>query len=267
MEFGICTLAVIPLRKEPSDKAEMTTQLLFGDLFEILQSSGPWLEIRNYYDGYVGWLDFKQIHFLEEEDYARLKGSPLYVNRRHNHDMVIYGDDRVLLPAGCSFYQDDDRKFRINDEEFDFQGMLHRFEYTNVTEILETAKSYLSCPYQWGGRTYMGIDCSGLTQSVYKQHGIKLLRDANQQSAQGELINLLSEGEPGDLAFFDHDDGVIAHVGILLDQGHVIHCSGKVRIDPVDHYGIYNTYLKRYTHAIRIIRRVLPGNPSLPAQD
>jgi hypothetical protein len=259
MEFGMCNLAVIPVRKEPSDRAEMTTQLLFGDLFEILQALGPWLQVRNYFDDYEGWIDFKQVAFLSGEDYNRLRALPLYVNRRHSQDVIIHHQKRLHLPAGCSFFQEDDAVFRAGNETYEFHGLLHRFEFANVADVIDTAKGYLSCPYLWGGKTFMGLDCSGLTQSVFKQHGIRLLRDAVQQSAQGELINLLSEGEPGDLAFFDHDDGVIAHVGILISQTHLIHCSGLVRIDPVDHYGIYNTDLKRYTHALRVIRRVLPG--------
>ncbi len=256
MDFGICRLAVIPVRSEPSDRSEMTTQLLFGEMFEILESSGPWLLVNTEYDNYRGWIDFKQISFLDERAYQTFLHHPLNVNRHHMHDMVMRGEERLFLPAGCSLYLSDDNKMSFNQEEFTFQGISHRFAFTGMFELVATAKGYLSCPYLWGGRTYMGLDCSGFTQIVFKQHGIRLERDAVRQAAQGELINLLSEGTPGDLAFFDHDDGIISHVGILLDQGHVIHCSGKVQIDPIDHYGIFNTGLKRYTHALRLIRRV-----------
>ena len=257
MEFGICTLAVIPVRTEPSDRSEMSTQLLFGDLFEIQEISGPWLLIKNYFDGYEGWIDFKQISFLEKEMYNSLIDKPLYVNRHHFQDYIAHGTSKIHLPAGCSIIMNEEERLKINEEPYIFHGSLFSFAYNNVRELITTAEGYLSCPYLWGGKTFMGLDCSGFTQVVYKQHGIKLLRDAVQQASQGGLINLLSEGETGDLAFFDHDDGIIAHVGILLDQSHIIHCSGKVRIDPIDHYGIYNTDLKKYTHALRLIRRVL----------
>lgn len=257
MEFGICALAVIPVRSEPSDRSEMSTQLLFGDLFEIMEISGPWLKIRNQYDEYEGWVDFKQIRFLEPDLFFSLNDRPFQVNRHHAMDIVSYADEKIYLPAGCSIIQTAEGMLEINGESYHFHGTFAPFVFNNARELLDTARGYLGCPYLWGGRTFMGLDCSGFTQTVYKQHGIKLLRDTIQQSSQGELINLLSEGEPGDLAFFDHDDGVVAHVGILMDQTHVIHCSGKVRIDPIDHYGIYNTDLKKYTHSLRLIRRVI----------
>jgi hypothetical protein len=235
----------------------MSTQLLFGDLFEILEISGPWLKIKNHYDDYEGWIDFKQITFLEEEEFQDLLRKPFFVNRHHMLDFMANGAARIHLPAGCSIILNEEGRLNLRDESFDFHGSSFPFAFNNILELITTAEGYLYCPYLWGGKTCLGLDCSGFTQIVYKQHGIRLLRDAIQQSAQGELINLLSEGLPGDLAFFDHDNGIISHVGILLDQSRIIHCSGRVRIDPIDHYGIYNTDLKKYTHALRLIRRVV----------
>jgi cell wall-associated NlpC family hydrolase len=116
---------------------------------------------------------------------------------------------------------------------------------------------YLNAPYVWGGRTPFGIDCSGFVQMVYKMKKIKLLRDASQQASQGEVISLLGEAEPGDLAFFDDAEGKITHVGLLIDRSHIIHCSGKVRIDVLDHEGIYNEAVQKYTHKLRLIRRIV----------
>jgi cell wall-associated NlpC family hydrolase len=102
------------------------------------------------------------------------------------------------------------------------------------------------------------MDCSGFTQIIFKQHGIKLLRDAAQQATQGENIGFISDSRPGDLAFFDHNDGKISHVGLLIDEHSIIHCSGSVRIDPVDHQGIFDPVKKAYSHQLRLIRRILP---------
>jgi cell wall-associated NlpC family hydrolase len=117
--------------------------------------------------------------------------------------------------------------------------------------------TFLNAPYMWGGRSPFGIDCSGFTQAVYKLKRIKLLRDASQQSTLGEPLSFLTEAEPGDLAFFDNEEGLISHVGIITDQQHIIHASGKVRIDRIDHEGIYNDEEKRYTHLLRIIKRII----------
>ncbi|MFO7615096.1 MAG: C40 family peptidase [Bacteroidales bacterium] len=257
-EFGICTLAVIPVRQEPSEKAEMTTQLLFGDLFEIIDHNKDWIHVISAYDGYAGWVNEKQVRLIDESDFSRLSGMPVFVNRKIMGDFVRTGAVSVHIPSGCSFYREENKMFRAGKNAFYFHGDLYPFEFSDIQEFTRTAMGYLECPYLWGGKTYLGMDCSGFTQMVFKQHGIKLLRDASQQAAQGEDISFISNSRPGDLAFFDHDDGRIIHTGILIDPQHIIHCSGKVRIDRIDHHGIYHAGKKQYTHTLRLIRRLIP---------
>jgi len=257
IQFGFCDLAVIPVRRDPSDKSEMSTQLLFGDLIEIHEQSGPWLMIKNFADGYEGWIDAKQVRQIDQEEYERLTNLPVFVNRHVNADRVEVNGELVMLPAGCSFYGLESQVMRIGGEEYLLKGKAFPFEFSEMGTLLETAYSYLSSPYLWGGKTYMGLDCSGLIQVVYKQHGISLSRDASQQAKQGELVSFISDSLPGDLAYFDDAEGNIVHVGILLDNQHIMHCSGKVRIDTIDHQGIYNHDLNKYTHNLRLIRRVV----------
>jgi cell wall-associated NlpC family hydrolase len=158
--------------------------------------------------------------------------------------------------------------FTINGENYVFEGPVS--DSTQLEEasspqerieakkgITEDAMLYLNSPYQWGGRSPFGIDCSGFAQMVYKLKKIKLLRDASQQATQGEVVNLLEEAEPGDLAFFDNEEGNITHVGILLDHFRVIHASGSVRIDSIDHEGIYDEKQGKYTHRLRLMKRIV----------
>ena len=123
--------------------------------------------------------------------------------------------------------------------------------------MIETAFMYLNAPYLWGGKSPFGIDCSGFTQMVYKLNGYKLLRDASQQSKQGDALSFIEESEPGDLAFFDNDEGNIIHVGIIMEDNYIIHASGKVRIDRLDHLGIYNAEANRHTHKLRVIKKII----------
>jgi cell wall-associated NlpC family hydrolase len=104
----------------------------------------------------------------------------------------------------------------------------------------------------------LGIDCSGLSQAVFKCMNVLLERDAYQQANQGESIGFLQETQPGDLAFFDNESGKINHVGILLSEGKIIHASGKVRIDTIDSMGIISSDTGKRTHNLRVIKRIQP---------
>ena len=77
------------------------------------------------------------------------------------------------------------------------------------------------------------------------------------QAEQGQTVHLLDESQPGDLAFFDNEEGRITHVGILSAKNRIIHSSGQFRLDSIDHHGIFNAELRKYTHNLRIIKRIL----------
>lgn len=252
MTFGYCHLSIIPLREEPSDTSQMVSQLLFGDVFEILEKvSDNWIHIRNAYDSYEGYIDPKQQMAIDSIDFISLK-EPNMVNRETMRIITKQGE--IIIPPACSFKN-------ITDEEDSFvisaSDSIYPFQTCGRDEITETAESFLNAPYLWGGKTPFGIDCSGFTQSVYKISGLKLKRDAAQQANQGETLNFMEEALPGDLAFFDNEEGNIIHVGIILSDERIIHASGKIRIDKIDHHGIYNKDLGKYTHQLRLVKRVL----------
>nr|MCU0352093.1 C40 family peptidase [Flavobacterium sp.] len=90
-----------------------------------------------------------------------------------------------------------------------------------------------------------------------KINGYSLFRDASQQANQGEALSFIEESEPGDLAFFDNEEGKIIHVGIVLENNYIIHASGKVRIDRLDHLGIYNAETNRHTHKLRVLKKII----------
>lgn len=252
--FAICNLAIIPLRAEPSDKSEIVSQVLFGEHFEILEQQKQWSKVKLHFDNYEGWVDSKQYQIISEKNYTDLSKDGIILNS----DLVEYvtNKNNALIPiplgASLSFLNHDD----INVEHFEFEGL----RVTGVkpkAEIVKTSFMFLNAPYLWGGKTPFGIDCSGFTQMVYKLNGYNLLRDASQQSGQGEPLSFIEESEPGDLAFFDNEEGNIIHVGIMMEDNYIIHASGKVRIDRLDHLGIYNAELNRHTHRLRVIKKIV----------
>ncbi|MES2575229.1 MAG: C40 family peptidase [Bacteroidota bacterium] len=252
--FGICNLAIIPLRAEASDRSEIVSQVLFGEHFEILEQFNQWSKIKLQYDHYEGWVDSKQYQIISESEYKQLSEDAIVLNA----DLLEYiiGPNNTLLPiplgASLSFLNHGD----INTSNFNFEGTKISGIKTK-NQILNTAFMYLNAPYLWGGKTPFGLDCSGFTQMVYKLNGYQLLRDASQQATQGEALSFIEESEPGDLAFFDNDEGNITHVGIIMDDNYIIHASGKVRIDRLDHLGIYNSEINRHTHKLRVIKKII----------
>ncbi|HEY4617438.1 MAG TPA: C40 family peptidase [Flavobacterium sp.] len=252
--FGICNLAIIPLRFEANDKSEIVSQVLFGEHFEILEQSKQWSRIKMQFDGYEGWVDSKQYQNISESSYDLLSDDSIVLNS----DLIEYvtGASNLLIPiplgSSLSFIDHDE----INTTNFDFEGTKVQ-GIKDKKNLIDTAFLYLNAPYLWGGKTPFGIDCSGFTQMVYKLNGYKLLRDASQQSTQGEALSFIEESEPGDLAFFDNEEGNIIHVGIIMENNYIIHASGKVRIDRLDHLGIYNAEINKHTHKLRVIKKII----------
>lgn len=252
--FGICNLAIVPVRLEANHRSEMVTQLLFGEHFEIIEKTKGWLKIKIQFDNYEGWIDEKQFQPISDTDFELLSSKGIILNA----DLIEYitGKDNLLFPiplgASLSFLDIP----QINTSEFSFEG-LKTSERKPKSEILKTAFMYLNTPYLWGGKTPFGIDCSGFVQMVYKLNGYKLFRDAYQQATQGEVLSFIEEAEAGDLAFFDNEEGKITHVGILMNDNYIIHAHGNVRIDRLDHLGIMNVDTKRHTHKLRVIKKII----------
>ena len=248
MRYGTCNLGIVPVRLEPSDSSEMVTQVLYGDTFKVLECRKKWSRIRISFDSYVGWIDNKQYLEINEDTYNNLVRVEPVLAR----DIIQYVADKANslypIPIGSNL-----NVLNLLKHTYDGNEVIVK---QNKSNIIATAFLFLNAPYLWGGKTPFGIDCSGFTQMVYKLNGINLKRDASQQAAQGHPLSFIEESEPGDLAFFDNAEGDIIHVGIIMEDNYIIHAHGKVRIDRLDHSGIYNAERKMHTHKLRVIKKI-----------
>ena len=253
MKKGICLLSQIPGRKKAADSSEMITQLLFGETFEVLEEQEKWILIKQSLDDYESYLDKKQCTFISNSTYDLINSE----TPKYSGDLLQIITNKVSgevfpLVIGSRLPLIKDSTLIIENQSFEFDGTV--IEKVECNRVLELAFSYLNSPYLWGGKSPMGIDCSGFTQSVYKLLGTNIPRDAYQQAEIGATLNFVEEAKAGDLAYFDNDEGRIIHVGIMMGNGKIIHASGKVRIDLIDHYGIYNEETKSYSHKLRLIK-------------
>lgn len=250
MHHGICHLSIVPIRILAEDASEMVTQLLYGDHFKILEKRKYWSKIRDDFDGCEGWVRNSQFIPIQKQDSKTLKNTG---DIKFSADLVSYVSDgnTALIPIVLGSAV----------KNSDFLG--HKFEGTladsnkGKSNLIITALHYLNSPYLWGGKTPFGIDGPGFTQMVYKINGHKLLRRAEEQATQGEALSFIEESEPGDLAFFDDKEGQINHVGLIMQDNFIIHVYGKVRIDRLDHTGIFNAEQRKYTHKLRVIKKIV----------
>jgi len=260
MAYGICNLPLVPVRADIGNKSEMVTQLLFGEAFEVLRSKDDYLFVKLAYDGYEGWIDKRQQVAVDEAFYKSLNAERQPITDLSTHAMLLkLGQEESLhiLPGSTLPFLSDDN-FSIDTTDYLFLGLSRMPDRDDFKqELEECARYFLNAPYLWGGRSVFGIDCSGYVQLVYKYFGVRLKRDAWQQAEQGRVVDFLQETRAGDLAFFDDDEGQIIHVGILLNESEIIHASGRVKIDRLDHTGIFSVDEQRYTHKLRIVKRMV----------
>ena len=258
MNYGICDQAVVPVRIQPGDQQEMCNQLLFGDLVVIKGQVKDWLLIETFDDQYEGWIDQKQISIIKNDLFNELIVSERNYATSLSTEVYNEQNQKLVLTRGAFLPFYSDGSFLSGNSRYSYSGKVN--SSTSIFKpdnLINLAKTYLGSPDLWGGRSPFGIDCSGFVQIVFKMSGLFLPRDASQQVQHGETINFIHEAKTGDLAFFGNEEGVIIHVGILADDTQIIHASGKVRIDAVDHQGIFNTEINKYTHQLRVIKRIV----------
>jgi hypothetical protein len=229
---------VAPMRKEASHESELVSELLFNDIYEVIDENDEWVKVRCLFDSYEGWVRKLQHFEIDEKEYNECLKKDKYIIT----SPISYYNNKVLS-FGSKIFEERENSILLR-KKFDSRIMI------------ESAIKLLDTPYRWGGKSVMGIDCSAFVQLCAKVAGFKLPRDASQQVNHGITINFLSEARSGDIAFFENENRRITHVGILLSNDKIIHASGKVRIDTLDQTGIFNKETNRHTHVLSVIKRL-----------
>jgi hypothetical protein len=238
----------------------MITQILYGEHFEVREIFMGWASVSLAFDGYQGWVDVKMITPLAERNLRKIENAPFAVTTDIFNIVLIKPGETLMIVAGSTLpsWRPYRKEFSILSNVFKHEGNVAYRKPANVRKfMIGQALKYFNAPYLWGGRSPFGIDCSGLTQVIYKMAGYAIPRDASQQVHLGRVLSFLEEARPGDLAFFDDQEGRIVHVGIIWEKNKIIHASGQVRIDNIDQFGIYNIETRRYTHQMRVMKRII----------
>lgn len=270
VEYVIVHCTITPVRHQPSEGSEQLTQLLFGEVCEVLDRLPRWTKIRSTLDGQEGWVDFKMLTSANSPYPISHIQAVVAVPVAIATEMET--GDELMLTLGTHLPNYAHGTFEVLGKQYlidptcvsqpisnSLLGRPIGGTPPNTNNVCAIAQTLLNAPYLWGGKNAMGMDCSGFTQVVYAAMGVNLLRNAREQMTQGELVPSLAEAQPGDLAFFDHADRDpkatnISHVGLLLSPTEIIHCSGCVHIDTIDEQGIHLPDGELTHHLVQIKR-------------
>ena len=264
--YGIGRLGAAALRAAPRGRSDLTSQLLFGEAVEVVDRRTGWEKVRVAWDNTTGWLRAGQLLPLTDEEFLAARR-----DTAHSLDLlqpVFAPDHAVPVPLGSSLPGYDGLRFRMGGVPYTYGGQIVRSGVPgfrpSVALLLGILQRYAYAPQLAGGRTPLGIDAGGLVQNAFRMLGVRLYRQPEAQIRQGKLVEFIQEAQPGDLAFFESKPGRVDHVGLLLPDDQICHVHGYVRTDRIDHAGIFDVQRQRYSHQLRLIRRVAELDPLPP---
>lgn len=255
--FAICKISIACLRHLPTHKSYQISQILFGEYVEIIsRKNRDWIRVRCCWDGSIGWADPKQLHVLKAKEVHLFEDCDTF-SLEHLHGLSS-ADKTIPISIGSNLYKCDGLNVKMPFGHFQYSGQIIQLSATKSSTplLIAIAKRFLHCPYVYGGRSILGIDAPGLVQVIYKMMGYKLPRHSAEQAKLGVDIGFVTQCEVGDLAFFENENQLITHVGLILEDNTILHAYGQTRIDQLDQQGIYNKKQKRYTFKLRTIRRI-----------
>lgn len=257
-------------RARPDAESERTNEALCGQALTLYDRHGPFARASAGRDGYLGWVhgaDLDEAGFEPDRQLVALRGhafaapevsAPVLMELAHGSRVREVrgprgGWSEVALPGGVRGF--------VRSALID--ALVAPRPEPTADALVAFARRFLETPYLWGGVSAWGLDCSGLTQTVYGAFGFALPRDADQQATLGEPIDA-DEARPADLLFFP------GHVAIALGDGRLLHANAhhmRVTVDGFDRSD-YGRWLRGRLSGVRRLRRraapVTPRSHTIP---
>ena len=219
---------ILGMFRDPTVKSEQVSQLLIGDTVEMLKRKKTFCLVQGP-DGYLGWTHNLGLCSCEPQflnKWLSLPRAAFLEGIEQNGVQIPLGAELPLLQRGKVLLPNG-KEFQVREKAY---RPLRWLKQPQRQTVVNMAKRFKGVPYQWGGKSIEGIDCSGLVQAAYRAAGIYLSRDANQQFLAGRVVasrNYRGEIAPGDLLFFTSAVGNISHAGISLGGGKYIHSADR----------------------------------------
>jgi cell wall-associated NlpC family hydrolase len=246
MSHALVNVALTPVRREASVRAEQISQELMGSVLEIIERQEEWVLIKGE-DSYEGWVNLGALHLCGADEARAWRAAEGGVSAVVLEATIVDEDwePLVALPWGARVRLEgevarlpDGRSGRlVGGQWVEEREAAERFPAAGPP-VVATAREWMGVPYVWGGRTRWGADCSGFVQALYRLHGAKLPRDSDQQAEAGERLEFgtgFAELRAGDLVFFHaRDSERIVHVAFSLGGSLILHAAegnGQVKAD------------------------------------
>lgn len=257
--YGYAGSGIVPLRRDPIDASEMCTQVLLGETFQIHEVKERWFGIQTDLDDYEGWVNRTECGTLSPGEYERwLENEERKPSWDYTYRAYSTEEEAILVPPGARLHFPDD-KGAVKTPDGTFRPSREPVALSQQSPV-QTALDFLGTPYLWGGRTDVGVDCSGLIQTIYLMNGVSIPADSWKQEAYFDRsVSTINDARRGDIIFFNPSKKRVSHVGFYLGDGRLLHASGKVRINNISKElsrdGESAEFNKRLANAIHSIYR------------
>lgn len=262
--LGKYTAAALHLRPRP--EAPMISQLLLGEPVRKLERAGAYYRVRRAEDGLEGYVQADQLLTVSEQLHELQCHTPCFALDLFGN--MLGANHGIPVTFGARLPDYDGLQTSVGNYKYLYSGQaVHSADVRPDPDLLiRLARKWRFCPELTGGRTPTGIDPVGLIQLLMRLVKVYLPYDLDTMTGEGRPVDFIVQCQAGDLAFFDDGKGRVGHLGLVIPGGELLHVRGRVRIDGLDHFGIFDRDHRRYTHRLRIVRRWLPDRADQPIE-